>query len=120
MYRARTPVYRAYDREGERVAIASLCSAAPRRSPIGVSATSTKRLSPFDACRPRALRISRCHVCRSASHSFVVHARVYTEIFLCANKTDVILASARITNSENLQVPWVPRFGIENRKRTEL
>ena len=80
MYCARTPVYsigRATERERERVAIATLCCAAPQLFRF-TAATSTRRLSAFDACRRRTLRVFRCHLYRRAFYSFCFsRERVY-------------------------------------------
>ena len=78
-------LYRACDREGERVAIARLCVAAP-------PATSARRLSALDTCRPRTSHVSRCLVCLRVSIVFFSLARVCRDCCARINATSLLLA----------------------------
>ena len=118
-YRAnRTSVYRACDREGERVAIASLCVAVPRRFPIignvGGKAQCVRRLPTSHVahlslpCVPACFDrfISHARVCRDCSarikSTSLLRARVCARIVCARINMPSFCLSARI-NTVNIK-----------------
>ena len=99
MYRTGTPVYRACDREGERVAIASLWVAAPRRFPIignvGEKAQCVRRL-PTSYVAHLPLPCVPFHV----SLVFSSHTRARVPRF-CARTIAMSLLPSAVANIKN-------------------